>query len=151
MRAREYERFMKMNFSTEEIETRARLMRVNRKICRYKIIITTECEKKLKNHNLSEYITYFSNHPENGKYLDTIYFYTPSQYYDIVKLYEGNFYQLFDLGTGERIGYGLFDPDNPLEDIAEQTGDKCEGVCEFCFKNGKNVMFKNETAYYACN
>ena len=129
MRARERERFLRMNFTEEELEIRDRLYKVNRKVARFKIVITTEHDRKRKHMKEADpdgslgyangYLAYFSEYPEDGTYLDTLYFYSPYQYEDILSLYEGQLYQLFDMKTGQRIGYGSFDPDSPVEEIRE--------------------------------
>lgn len=165
MRARERERFMKLNFTEEELEIRDRLYKVDRKTARFKIVITTEHYRKRKHLKEADpdgtlgyangYLAYFTEYPEDGTYLDTIYFYNPNQYNDIVTLYEGQFYQLFDIASGERIGYGNFDPDNPIEEIREHTGKKCECVCQSCFWRGMlynecDSIIKNGEYYCTC-
>ena len=138
MRARERERFLRLNYTPQELEIRDGLYK-NRKLAKYKIRITEEHYDKKRSFaygkpTYSSYLTYFTDFPEEGTYLDTIYFYKPSQFENIMKLYEGMFYELFDLETGERIGYGSLDPDSPVEEIREHF--KCNDVCELCFWRG---------------
>lgn len=141
MRTRERERFIRLNFTPEELEIRDRLY-TNRKLARYKIIITEEhYDKKRKHSNekppYDSYLSYFTDHPEDGTYLDTIYFYEPSHLMDILKLYEGMFYQLFSVKENKLIGKGSLDPDSPVEEIREYEGaDNCCQVCEDCFWRG---------------
>ena len=129
MRTRERERFLRMNFTEKELNIRNWLYK-NKKLAKYKIIITQENYKK------SDSLAYFSDYPEEGKYVDTIYFYNPDQYLDILKLYEGLFYQLFDLESGEIIGPGMLDPDSPVEEIREFEGKTCGRVCQSCWWRG---------------
>ena len=166
MRARERERFLRMNFTEKELEIRDRIYKVKRELARFKMVITAEHYNKRK--HLKEvdpdgtlgyangYLAYFCEYPEDGTYLDTVYFNDPDEYRDILTLYEGMFYQLFDMKTGDRIGYGSFDPDSPIEEIRERIGeDCCETVCKFCFWRGllyqeaENVT-KNGMNFYTC-
>lgn len=164
MRARERERFLRMNFTEKELEIRDRLYKINRNYCRWKMVITTEKDRKhMKEANpdgdlgyANGCLAYFSNYPENGKYIDTIYFNDPDEYRDIITLYEGLFYQLFDFISGERIGAGCLDPDSPVEEIRERIGDECGIVCKFCFWRGllydeAETIVKNGTNYYVCH
>lgn len=129
MRTKERERFLRMNFTEKELEIRDSLYK-HRDKAKYKIVITEE------NHKKSDSLDVFSDFPEEGRYIDTIYFYTPDQYLNVLKLYEGLFYQIFDLKSGERIGYGMLDPDSPVEEIREFEGKTCGSVCEFCWWRG---------------
>lgn len=140
MRKRERERFInKLNFTEKELMIRDRLYK-RRKAARYKIVIYGE-----RYNSLGEYVDpegntvyglfYFSDFPSDGVYYDTIYFYEPDQFLDIIKLYEGAFYELYDLETGKEIGSGTLDPDSPVEEIRE-TNKECCHVCKFCFWRG---------------
>ena len=145
MRERQKKRLLeRCNYTPEELEIRETL-KANKHNAKYKIIITEEHydEKKRKHQNAATavlgynngYLAYFSDYPEDGNYIDMIYFNWPWEYQRIVQLYEGEFYQLFDVATGNRIGYGSFDPDSPIEDIRE-TKPECCYVCEHCFWRG---------------
>ena len=155
MRAREEARFRSMNFTDEEIEIRNKLYKA-RKNARYKMIITTEHYDMNKRKHLNEvdpdgklgytngYLAYFTDYPEDGTYLDTVYFRYPYEYKMVIQLYEGQFYQLFDMETGERIGYGNLDPDSPVEEI-RATNRECCDVCDMCFWTG---LLYNEDDYF---
>lgn len=143
MRKRERERFLRMNFTEKELEIRDWLYK-DRDIAKYKIVITEE------NHNKSDSLDVFSDFPEEGRYIDTIYFYYPDQYLDILKLYEGLFYQIFDLKSGKRIGYGMLDPDSPVEELREFEGKSCGSVCKFCWWRGMLYDEKKNGEFYHC-
>lgn len=159
MRKRERERFLRMNFTEDELDMRNKLYK-ERNLASYKIVITQEHYDRKRKHAdaappYDNYLAYFSDFPEDGDYVDTIYFYEPWQYNLIVKLYEGLFYQLFDLKTGKRIGYGSFDPDSPVEDIRGSGTGECCNVCELCFWRGMlykeiTVVEKHGESYFYC-
>ena len=152
MRKRERERFQRMDFTEGELEIRDRLYK-NRKLAKYKIVITQEkgvaygvYENKYREKvSLAD----LSDNPSDGLYVDTIYFYRPDQFENIVGLYEGLFYELFEIESGKRIGYGMLDPDSPVEEIRE-TIKECCGVCEFCFWHGMLYDEEKEGSEYKC-
>lgn len=161
MRARERERFLRMNFTEDELKIRNELYKA-RKNAKYKMIITTEHYNKQRKYDdrkppYDDYLAYFSDYPDEGKYLDTIYFRYPYDYMDIIKLYEGQFYQLFNLDTGKEIGSGCLDPDSPVEEIRYDKDDpeyfECCCACAECFWRG---MLYDETkevfdgVHYCC-
>ena len=140
MRARERERFLRMNYNEGELEIRDRLYKA-RKNAKYKIRITQEHYDKKRKFSDDDppydyYLAYFSDNPEEGTYVDTIYFSSPDDFQDIISLYEGLFYELFDISTGKRIGSGCLDPDSPVEEIRDNEGKTCGGVCKYCFWQG---------------
>ena len=140
MRKRERERFLRMNYTEEELWIRNTLMKSKkyREQSRFKIVIYTERFNKYgqyvdrAGHKMQ--LLEFSDSPEEGRYLDTIWFNYPREFEAIIKLYEGQFYVLFNMATGERIGYGSLDPDSPVEEIREHF--ECCDVCELCFWRG---------------
>lgn len=137
MRSRERERFMKMGFSGEELEIRDKLYKA-KKNATYKIIITEERVRNGKYVNKfgdDVNLMYFADNPEEGDYVDTVYFSRPKEFNDILRLYEGLFYRMFDMESGEMIGYGSLDPDSPIEEIRMHTSE-CGSVCEYCFWRG---------------
>ena len=69
---------------------------------KYFIIIT--CEED--NHGL----TYYAEHPEKGMLIAIDWFSFSGELEEIVRHYEGYFYQLFDNKTDEIISYGVVDP-----------------------------------------
>ena len=143
MRTREKERFLRLRFTEKELEIRDRLYKergCKRNAAKYKIVITEETD--------SAPMDFFIDNPEAGQYIDTIYFSFPWQFEMVLELYEGLFYQLFDMETGKRIGYGGLDPDSPVEEIRETVTECCK-VCKFCFWHG--MLFnenKNGNEYY---
>lgn len=125
MRKRERERFMnKLKYTEEELVIRDQL-KGNQHNSKYKIIIT---EERDPNH-----LSYYCDNPWDGYYIDMIYFNNPCELEKIIRLYEGELYQMFIVGNGKMIGYGLLDPDSPFEEIQEIEPTECKGVCEFCW------------------
>ena len=108
----------------------------NKRKGRYLIIITGD---RCDNDDLSELM----NYPERGEFLDKIAFNTPDELEPIVSVYEGMFYQLFDMekSTTERISGGVID-DSIWEDWWDE---ECPVVCEFCF-----LRIKNNTENFGC-
>lgn len=152
MRKRERERFQRLNFTEEDLEIRDSLYKdigCQKNTAMYKIIITEENNKRKHAGYNYGYLAYFSDYPEDGTYIDTIYFSFPYQFDNIIKLYEGEFYQLFDNVTGKRIGYGNFDPDSPVEEI-RGTVNECCLVCRFCFWHGMLYNEENGVGEYRC-
>ena len=100
---------------------------------KYKMIFTWE--KEVPVDEFGEPIAYtplqyYSDCPEDGEYEGEAEFSTLTEYEDIVKEWEGHLYQLFK--GDERIGYGIFDPDSPVEEIV-LAGLDCCGDCAECF------------------
>lgn len=142
MRTREKERFVKLGFTENELQIRDSLYkrRESRKnTANWKIIITTEhydqSKRKHSGYDPNGYLAYFTDYPEDGTYLDTIWFDHPEEFEKICTLYEGQFYQLFDNTTQKRIGYGSLDPDSPIEEIRAHVK-QCCSVCQSCFWRG---------------
>ena len=105
---------------------------------RYKIIITGD---RCDNDNLSE----LGEYPERGKRIATFYFSTPDQLDLILAEYEGLFYQLYEVDSLERKGYGVFD-DNVSDDWWD---DECCCVCDRCFLRETRVKIKGRY-YWTC-
>ena len=75
-------------------------------------------------------LQYYSDYPEDGEYEGEAEFDTVTEYRNILKEWEGHLYQLFK--GYERIGWGCFDPDSPVEEIV-LAGLNCCGDCDECF------------------
>ena len=61
-------------------------------------------------------LDFFSDKPWEGTLQDIVFGDSFSELYGDGKN-EGLFYQLYSTETRERIGYGIFDPDSPKEEI----------------------------------
>ena len=142
MTAEQRERFLSLNYTDHELEIRDRLMRPEDKAV-YKIVITEENEE----NDFEDCL--FS--PGLGTYIDTIYFSNPREFNDIIKLYEGLFYELYTINNGQCIGSGMLDPDSPVEEI-RSVNLKCYGVCDCCFFKGLlyNENEKDADGSYSC-
>lgn len=152
MRERERKRFLRLHFTEAELEVRDRLYK-SRKLAKYKIIITQEKRVGygIYENKYGERVSLgdLGDFPNEGIYVDTIYFYRPDQFKDIVGLYEGLFYELYEIESGKRIGFGMLDPDSPVEEIRE-TVTECCCVCELCFWHGMLYNEEKDGNEYKC-
>lgn len=87
---------------------------MNKKICsdktkKYTVVITSEPKDKS--------LDYISNHPWEGNLEKTVEFNTIEELFE--HDVEGLFYQLFENGSGKRLGYGSVNSDYPYMDIQE--------------------------------
>lgn len=87
---------------------------LNRKTCsdkakKYTVVITSEPKNKS--------LDYISNYPWEGNLEDIIEFDTMEELFE--NDIEGLFYQLFENGSGKRLGYGAVNSDYPYMDIQE--------------------------------
>ena len=80
----------------------------------YTVIITSEDER----YGNEKQLSFFAENPWEGK-LETVLFTEGTNDLDEVAKFEGLFYQLYDSMSGNRIGYGVIDPDYPRTDIEE--------------------------------
>ena len=115
-----------------------RKMKRRRKISQYKIIITSD---RCDYDNLSE----LADDPSLGKRVGTFYFSNPNELELILKAFEGLFYQLFKIGTTDRMGGGVVD-DLVYEDWWDE---ECGEVCECCFLRGTTYE-ENGKFFYTC-
>ena len=125
------------NLTDKEYED-LRKMKRRRKISQYKIIITSD---RCDYDDLSELM----NYPELGKRVGTFYFSYPDELELILKAFEGLFYQLFKIGTTDRMGGGVVD-DLVYEDWWDE---ECGKVCEYCFLRGTTYE-ENGKFFYTC-
>lgn len=90
----------------------------------YRIVITIDGD--------DNGLEYYSNFPEDGDFVAELKIHNLSEFYQAIKEYEGYFYQLYKGDDKERIGWGTFDPDSPIEEIVS-AGVECCNNCDECF------------------
>ena len=125
------------NLTDKEYED-LRKMKRRRKFSQYRIIVTSD---RCDYDNLSE----LADNPELGKRVGTFYFSNPNELELILKAFEGLFYQLFKIGTTNRMGGGVVD-DLVYEDWWDE---ECCEVCECCFLGGTTYE-ENGKSFYTC-